>query len=141
MACHPSFHSPIILDTLFSSEKPSPSLSNSYFCSFPLESLFTSNSIHLPSQKMKPKAIYSGVSSAGCHQYRRGRDGVVIGNRGLKMSGTQHCVRGCLCLIQQCFPNPYVAASEERTLKICTERFIAALFVTTQTWKQPRCPW
>ena len=29
-----------------------------------------------------------------------GEMGVVIGNRGLKMSGTQHCARGCLCLIQ-----------------------------------------
>ena len=51
MACYPSFHTPIILNILFSSEKHSLSLSNTViFCSFPLESLFTSNSIPLPSQ-------------------------------------------------------------------------------------------
>ena len=51
MACHPSFHTPKILNTLFSSEKHSLSLSNTViFCSFSLESLFTSNSIPLPSQ-------------------------------------------------------------------------------------------
>lgn len=39
--------------------------------------------------------LQQGVISTG-----EGETGVVIGNRGLKMSGTQHCVRGCLCLIQ-----------------------------------------
>ena len=45
---------------------------------------------------------------------------------------------------------PYVTAilllqaySEKTSIKkyICTPVFIAALFATVRTWKQPRCPW
>ena len=35
------------------------------------------------------------------------------------------------------------AYSEKTSIKkdICTPVFIAALFATARTWKQPRCPW
>jgi len=33
-----------------------------------------------------------------------------------------------------------IHTEETRTERVCTQMFIAALFIIASTWKQPRCP-